>query len=146
MLDKIQQDLKQAQLNRDEVRVSTLRLLISEINNTRIQKGEELSDSDITAVVQREVKKRKEAAEAFRNGGRDEQADKEEAEMEVLKGYLPSQLSTEELTKIIDATINDLGASSITDMGKVIGVVMAKVGQSAEGGVVSGLVKERLSL
>ncbi len=145
MVVKLQQDLKSAQLARDEVKVSTLRLLLSEIRNSEIDKGGELSDSDIVSVVQQEVKKRKEAAEGFRFGQREEQAKKEEAEAEILKQYLPTQLSNEELTKIIEESINDVGATAITDMGKVIGMVMSKVKGSADGGTVSALVKEKLT-
>ena len=145
MVDKIQEDLKKAQLARDEVKVSTLRLLLSEIKNGEIAKGGNLGDEDIVSVVQREVKKRKEAAAGFRSGGREESAQKEEAELQVLQNYLPSQLSNEELTKIIEESINKLGAKSIADMGKVIGAVMGKVKGTAEGSVVSSLVKEKLS-
>ena len=145
MDERIKQDLKNAQLSRDEVCVSTLRLLLSEVTNTRIQKGEDLKDEDIISVVQREIKKRKESAEAFHTAGRAESAEKEEAEMKILQDYLPAQLSNEELTKIVEDTINELGANSPADMGKVIGAVMGKVGQSAEGSAVSSIVKQRLS-
>lgn len=145
MVDKIQADLKQAQLARDEVKVSTLRLLLSEIKNTEIAKGNSLSDEDIVSVVQKEVKKRKEAAAGFRSGGREEAALKEEAEAEILEGYLPEQLSNEELTKIVETTITELGATSISDMGKVIGAVMGKVKGQTDGGSVSSIVKDRLS-
>ncbi len=145
MVDKIQVDLKQAQFSRDEVKVSTLRLLLSEIKNAEIAKGESLGDPDIVSIVQKEVKKRKEAAIGFRFGGREEQAKKEEAESLILEGYLPAQLQLEELTKIVESSITELGANSIQDMGKVIGAVMAKVKGQADGGVVSALVKEKLS-
>ncbi len=145
LLDKIQSDLKSAQLARQEVNVSTLRLLLAEIKNAQIQKGEGLNDSEIVLIVQKEIKKRKEAASAFRLGSREEQALAEESESQVLAGYLPAQLSNEELTKIIETTINEMGATSISDMGKVIGSVMAKVKGQAEGGVVSSLVKEKLT-
>lgn len=144
MVDELQQDLKQAQLARDEIKVSTLRLLLSEIRNAEIAKGGKLSDSDLVSVVQREVKKRREAAAGFRSGQREEQAKKEELEAQVLQSYLPSQLSPEELTKIVERVINEIGATSIQDMGKVIGAVMGKVKGQADGGVVSALVKERL--
>lgn len=144
LLDQIQSDLKQAQLARDEIKVSTLRLLLSEIKNTEIAKGNDLVDQDVISVIQKEAKKRKEAIVAFRAGGREESAAKEESELKVLEQYLPSQLSTEELTKIVDETINEQGATSIQDMGKVIGVVMGKVKGQADGGTVSTLVKEKL--
>lgn len=145
MQDKIQQDLKQAMLARDEVTTSTLRMLISEIRNTQIAKGGELSDSDITSVIQKEVKRRKEAVLGFRQGGREEAALKEESEAKVLETYLPEQMTDQELIKLVESSINELGASSIQDMGKVIGVVRTKVGDQAEGGRISALVKSRLS-
>ena len=146
MVDKLQQDLKQAQLARDEVKVSTLRLLLSEIKNAQIQKGADLSDEEITQVIQHEVKKRKEAAAGFRTGDREEAALKEETEQRLLEGYLPDQLPIEELTKIVETTITEVGATGIADMGKVIGVVMGKAGGRSDGGTVSAIVKERLSL
>lgn len=145
LLENIQSDLKQAQLARDEVKVSTLRLLLSEIKNAEIAKGGELLDENIISVIQKEVKKRKEASLAFRQGGREEQAQKEEAESRVLEGYLPARLSDEALTKIVQDTINEVGATSIQDMGKVIGLVMSKVKGQADGGIVSSLVKEKLT-
>lgn len=145
MVDKIQADLKQAQLSRDEISVSTLRLLLSEIKNLEIAKGSSLSDEDIISVVQKEVKKRKEAAAGFRSGAREEQALKEETESRVLESYLPAQLSNEELTKMVEVAITEVGATSMSDMGKVIGVVMGRVRGQADGGSVSSLVKERLS-
>src|SRR3989338_6228313 len=143
MLDKIQSDLKQAQLSRDEIKVSTLRLLLSEIKNAEIAKGNNLEDQDIISVIQKEAKKRKEAIVAFRAGGREESAVKEESELKVLENYLPAQISTEELTKIVEESINEQGATSIQDMGKVIGAVMGKVAGRADGGTVSALVKEK---
>ncbi len=145
LLDKLQADLKDAQLNRDEVRVSTLRLLLSEVKNREIAKGGVLSDEDITSIIQRELKKRKEAAEGFRSGGREDSAAKEELEAKILADYLPQQMNNEELTKIVSDTINELGASSLADMGKVMSAIMGKVGGRADGGAVSHLVKEQLS-
>ncbi len=149
MLDRIQSDLKQAQLARDEIKVSTLRLLLSEVKNAKIAKGDPagagLADEEIILVVQKEIKKRKEAAEAFRSGGREEAAAREEAEFKVLESYLPAQMDSGELTKLIEETIDEVGATSMVDMGKVIGVVMGKVKGKADGGTVSDLVKERLS-
>ncbi len=146
MIDKLREDLKQAMLSHDEISVSTLRLLLSELKNAQIQKNVEvLSDSDIISVIQKEVKKRKEAAESFKQGGRTESAEKEEAELKVLEKYLPEQMSDEELTKIVEASITELGAASLSDMGKVIGSVMGKVGQSVEGARVSQMVRGKLS-
>ena len=144
MLDQIQADLKQAQLSRDELKTSTLRLLLSEIKNAEIQKSGELSDSEIISVIQKEVKKRKEAVEGFRSGGRVDQAEKEETEAKVLVEYLPAQISDEELTQLVDGAIKEVGATNLSDMGKVMGAVMGKVAGRADGGRVSTLVKEKL--
>lgn len=145
LIDQLQQDLKQAQLARDETKVSTLRLLLSEIKNAQIKKGEPLSDEDMVSVIAREVKKRKEASAGFRSGGREEQAQKEEQELNILQNYTPAQLSSEELTKIVEDTINEVGAKSIQDFGKVMGEVMGKVKGQTDGGAVSVLVKEKLT-
>ncbi|MDO8573816.1 MAG: GatB/YqeY domain-containing protein [Candidatus Daviesbacteria bacterium] len=142
---KIKSDLKQAQLSRDEIKVSTLRLFLSEIKNKEIESGETLSDEDIVSVCQREIKKRKEAAAAFRSGGREDSALKEEAELKILEGYLPAQITNEELTKIVSDIITELGASGMVDMGKVIGAVMGKVKGKADGATVSAVVKDKLT-
>lgn len=144
MLDKIQNDLKEAQLSRDETKVSTLRLLLSEIHNLEIIK-KTISDQDLISVIAKEVKKRKEAAEGFRGGGREQQAQKEEAEQKILQDYLPQAFSNEELTKLIEEAITEIGANSVQDLGKVMGVVMSKVTGRADGEIVSQLAKERLS-
>lgn len=145
LIDQIQSDLKNAQLSRDEIKVSTLRLLLSEVKNEEISRGNSLSDEDIISVVQKEAKKRKEAATSFRSGGRQDLAVREESELKVLESYLPVQLSNEELTKVVSETITELGAIGMADMGKVIGAVMGKVKGKADGGTVSGLVKEKLT-
>lgn len=144
MFDQLQADLKQAQLNRDEVKVSVLRMLLSELKYVQINSGQDLTDADVTTQIQKELKKRREAVEGFLKGGREELADKEKQEATVLEAYLPAQLSDEELTKIVDETISETGASTIADMGKVISSVMAKVSGQAEGARVSLLVKQQL--
>lgn len=145
MEEKIKEDLKQAQLKRDDTRVSTLRLLLAEIANARIAKGNKLSDEEIVSAIRREAKKRKEAMEGFRSGGREEAAAKEEAELMILEDYLPQQLQDDLLQKIVEDVINKLGANSLQDMGRVMGEVMSQVKGQADGGRVSALVKERLS-
>lgn len=167
MEEQIKSDLKTAMLARDEVTVGVLRMLMSELIYARDRKAKELSDKgtdsshdqdssipkidivltdqDITSVVQKEMKKRKEGAAGFRSGDREDMALKEESEAKVLEKYLPTQISDEELTKVVQEAINSLGASTMQDMGKVIGAVMAKVGQSSDGGRISAIVKEKLS-
>lgn len=143
-VDQIQEDLKQAQLSRDEVRVSTLRLLLSEIRNAQIAKGDTLEGQELIGVIQKELKKRREAAAGFRQGGREEQAQKEEAEAGVLQAYLPEQLSDEELTKLVEESINEVGATKLSDMGKVMSLVMNRVAGKAEGVRVSSMVQKKL--
>lgn len=145
LAEKLQLDLKQAQLSRDERKTSTLRLLLSEIRYGQIAKGSELSDEELLSLIGREIKKRKEAAAGFRQGGREGNAQKEEEEAGILASYLPAQLSDEELNSLTDEAIKQLGAASLQDMGKVMGLVMSKVAGKAEGGRVSTLVKQKLS-
>ncbi len=149
LLDSLHTDLKQAQLAHDEIKVSTLRMLLSEIRYVEIQKREgvrgELSDEDILTVIGREIKKRKESITTFRQGGREDLAAKEEAEAQILFSYLPAQLSDEELMQIINKVIKETGATQLKDMGKVMSAVMSQIGGRAEGSRVSNFVKEELS-
>lgn len=124
--------------------VATLRLLLSEIKNGEIAKGEPLTDPEIVVVIQKELKKRREAAEAFHNGNRQELAEREEAEAAVLDQYLPDQLPEDELRAIIEETVSSISAQGMQDMGRVIAAVRGKVGQAADGGTISRLVKEKL--
>lgn len=144
-LDKVSQDLQKSQLDKDELKTSTLRLLLSELKNETIKLRHELSDHESINVVQREIKKRREGASGFRQAQREELAQKEEAEERILAGYLPEQLSDEELTKIVEQSITDLGANSISQMGQVMAKVKEQVGQSADGGRISQIVREKLN-
>lgn len=151
MEDKLKEDLKQAQLMANEIVVATLRLVLSELIYLRVRKGlknddnASLSDGDVISVIQKELKKRRESAEAFRKGKREELAEREEAEAAVLGQYLPEQMSDEELTKVVEGVITELGASQMSDMGRVIGAVRAKAGFLADGAKISQIVKEKLS-
>lgn len=148
LINILQTDLKKAQLDKDELRVSTLRLLLSELRYAEIKKRESeyasLSETEIIPIIQREIKKRKEAALGFRQGKREESAKKEELEADILVKYLPEQLSDEDLMVIINQVITDTGVTGINDMGKVIGFVMGKAKGSADGSRISALVKEKL--
>lgn len=129
---------------RDEIRLSTLRLLSSALNYEFIAKQHVLSEEEELSVVRREAKKRKEAIEAYEKAGALERAEKEKKEMAILEEYLPAQISDEELVKIVDAAIEEIGRAAMADMGKVMGVVMSKVGGAADGGRVSKMVSEKL--
>lgn len=145
MLDKLQQDLKQAQKDKQEMVVSTLRLLLSEIQYEKGKTGTDLTDDQIIGVIQRELKKRKEASASFTAGDRLELAQKEQDEAVILERYLPEQLSDQELSEIVENVIAEANATSLQRMGEVIGLVMNKVGKSADGGRVSALVKQKLT-
>ncbi len=143
--EQIAADMKAAMKSGDKLRVSTLRLLRSEIKYAEIRKGESAGEEDIVSVVGREIKKRREAAEQFRQGGRPDAADKEEAEAAILQEYLPEQLSDGEIAALVDEAIAQTGAAGPGDMGKVMGVLMPKVKGKADGAAVSAMVKEKLS-
>jgi uncharacterized protein len=130
---------------RDEVKTSALRMLISAVRYTGNGRDSGFTDEEVIGVVQKELKKRKESADGFRQGGREDAALKEEQEAKLLQVYLPAQLSDEELTNIVEATITEVGAQTISDMGKVMGAVKEKVGSAADPSRISMVVKERLT-
>lgn len=144
----LQNDLKQSMLARDELKTSVLRLLLSAINYYEIQKGGagyEATDEDVLAVLQKEVKQRRESIEQFKAGNRQDLVDKETKELEILQTYFPAQMSEEEIITFVQQTITEVGATSIADMGKVMGALMSKVKGKADGRLVSQIVKTELS-
>ena len=143
--DRLMQDMKEAMKARDQLRLSTLRLLISEIKNKEIDSKGELKDEDILSIIQKAVKQRQDSIAQYEKGGRQDLADKEKAELEILKAYLPEELSQEEILKIIDEAIAATGASSPKEMGKVMKEVMPKVKGRADGKLVNELVRKRLA-
>jgi hypothetical protein len=142
--DTITPKVGEAMKAKDEIRLSTLRLLSSALNYEFIAKQHVLTEEEELAVVRREVKKRKDAIEAYEKAGAKERAEKEKKEMAVLEEYLPAQMSDSELIKIVDEAISALGATSMADMGKVMGAVVPKVAGRAEGARISKLVSEKL--
>lgn len=145
---KLQEDLTSSMRAKDELKTSTLRLLISAVKYFEIEKGldYQAADEDVIQVIGREVKKRKESIEMYTKGNRQELADKEARELEILQTYLPAQMSEEEVKKLVKEAIAQAGARSIADMGKVMGALMPKVKGKADGSLVSRIVKEELSL
>src|ERR1700761_5751801 len=133
--------------SRDQVRLRTLRMALTSITNEEVSGSSvhELSDEDIVKVLTREAKKRREAAEAYAAAGRAAQAEAERAEGEVLAGYLPAQLSDEELAGLVTAAIAESGAAGMPAMGKVMKVVTPRVAGRAEGGRVAAEVRRQLS-
>lgn len=144
----IQNDTKAALLSGDRFVGDTLRNLKAAILDEEVATGkreEGLSDSEIEKIIAREVKKRNESIAVYEKNGREDLADNERKEAEVLVKYLPEQLSEDELSKIIDAKISDLGVSGPQAMGQVIGAVKQQVGTSADGALIAKLVKEKLN-
>lgn len=146
LADRLQQEIKSAMLARDAERLGALRMLKSAVGYVQIEKKTEaLSDSDFIAIVQREVKKRRDAAEQFTTGGRPELAAKENAEIAVLETFLPQPLSPEELESLVRSAIQEIGATDKKQMGAVMKVVQAKAAGRADGKAISGVVSRLLS-
>jgi uncharacterized protein YqeY len=144
--DTILADLKAAMLAKDNIRRDTLRMLKSAIEYAKIeQKKEQLSDADILAVIKKQVKQRQDSIAGFDQGGRADLADKEKAEMAVLKSYLPEELSPAQLEEFVVAAIAETGAASKADMGKVMKVVQAKVAGRADNRAVSQMIGSKLA-
>ena len=145
--EKLRTDLSAAMKARDEVRTRTLRMSLTAVTNEEVagKQARELSDDEIVKVLTREAKKRREAAEAFTQAGRDEQAETERAEGAVLEEYLPAQLSDAELAGLVAAAIAETGAEGPRAMGQVMKVLNPKVAGRAEGGRVAAEVRRRLS-
>lgn len=144
----LQNELKQAMLAKDEVKKSTLRMLISAIGYYEIQKGGagyEATTEDLMAVIQKEAKQRKDAMASYNDGGRPELAAKEEKELAILQAFLPAQMGEEEIRVLVQEAIASSGAKSQQEMGKVMGVLMPKVKGKADGNLVNKIVRELLS-
>ncbi len=144
LLEKINSDLKEAMKAKDSVKVGTLRMVVSDIKYAKIEKMKEMDDGDIIAVIQKAIKSRKDSAEQYKNAQRPELAMKEEAEIAVLEVYLPEQMSSEEIEKIIRSVVRDIGATGAKDMGKVMQKLMPLVKGKADGKLVNEIVKKVL--
>ncbi len=147
--DRLRTDLTTAIKARDEIRSSTLRMLLTAVTNAEVAGKEqrELSDDELIGILSTEAKKRREAATAFDEGGRPEKADQERAELVVITDYLPQQLSEQEVTDIVTAAIASTGAAGegMKAMGKVMGVVQPQVKGRADGSFVAAEVRRQLS-
>ena len=147
LADQIQDDLKEALKTKDEIKISTLRMLIAAIKNFEISKGKagyKASDEEIVSVIQKEVKQRKESVEQYKAGNRQDLVDKESKELEILARYLPAQMSEENVEKIAREKIQEVGAVSSADMGKVMGALSQELKGKADMGLVSAIVKRSL--
>ena len=145
LITEIESQLKDAMRERDDARRDALRLILSSLRGAEKELQRELSEGEELQVLQRERKKRIEAAEAFRSGEREEQAEKEEAELEVLEEFMPEPLSEDEIEDIVDNVIAEVGATSMRDIGRVMADVMPQIAGRADGSSVSQLVREKLA-
>lgn len=144
--ERIRGDLTAAVKSRQTERATTLRLLLASCKNAEIGKRAPLTDDEFLAQVQKAIKQRREAIDAAQKGGRDDIRQKEEAELRILEEYLPAQLGEEDLAALVAQAIEEAGARSPADMGKVMKVLMPKIAGRADGAAVSRAVRQRLAL
>jgi len=145
LIAQLESEVKEATLARDAPRRDALRLILASLRTAEKDLQRPLSNDEELQVLQRERKRRQEAAEAFRAGGREEQAAGEEAELAVLEEFMPAPISEEELERIVDDAIAENGATSLRDMGRVMADVMPQIAGRADGSAVSQLVREKLA-
>jgi len=144
-IETIEGELREAMKARDAARRDALRLILNALKGSEKELQRPLSEGEELQVMQRERKRRVEAAEAFRAGGREEQAQSEERELAILEEFMPSPLSEEEIEEIVDDAIAEVGATSIADLGRVMADVMPQVAGRADGSAVSQIVREKLA-
>lgn len=140
----IQDDMKAAMRAGEKDRLKVIRMVLAAIKQQEVDQRTELDDAAVTSIVTKMVKQRRDSITQFREGKRDDLADAEEAEISILEGYLPEQLSNDEIDALIDSAIAASGASTMRDMGKVMGIVKQKAEGRADLGAISGKVKARL--
>ena len=145
LVEELEEEVREAMKARDEERRDALRLIVASLKSAEKDLQRPLSEDEELQVLQRERKKRQEAAEAFRGAGREEQAEKEEAELEILEEFMPDPLSEDELERIVDDAIAENGATSLRDMGRVMADVMPQIAGRADGSAVGQLVREKLA-
>ena len=145
LIAEIEDEIKDAMRARDQLRTDTLRLTLASLRAAEKELGRPLKEDEELQVLQRERKRRVEAADAFRAAGREEQAEKEEGELDVIEEFMPEPLDEEELEQIVDDAIAETGATSLRDLGRVMADVMPQVAGRADGSEVSQLVREKLA-
>jgi len=146
MQEKIQSQMADAMRGKDQLRLSVLRMMKTAVKNKEIEKMKPLDENECVAVLNTLVKQRKDSVEQFRKGGREELAQKEEAEIKIIEEYLPAAASEEDIRRAIEEAVAETGASSLKDMGKVMKAALGRLaGKSPDGSRVSQLVKEKLA-
>ena len=144
LLSDIKKDLKQAMLDKNDLERDTIRMFLAEVQRFEIDNQEVADDSKALQIVNKMIKQRNDSITQFKSGGRDDLADREQKEVDILSKYKPAQLSEEEVTLKVKEAIENSGASSMQDMGKVMGVLNSSLAGSADMGMVSKIVKENL--
>jgi uncharacterized protein YqeY len=144
-IETIEDEIKEAMRSRDNERRDALRLIVNALKNSEKELQRPLSEDEELQVLQRERKRRVEASEAFRAGGREEQADAEERELAILEEFMPEPLGEDEIEEIVDDAIAEVGATSMADLGRVMADVMPQIAGRADGSVVSQIVREKLA-
>ena len=145
ILQQLTEDMKQAMKAQEKLKLSTIRMLISQLKNEKIDSGKDLAPDEEIQILMNAVKKRKEAMEAYQKGNRQDLVEKEQQELEIIQQYLPAQMSDEEIAKQIDDIIQSTGASSIRDLGRVMSEAMKALKGKADGKKVQQLVREKLA-
>ena len=145
LVDQLNTDLKTAMKAKDRVTMETIRSLKKMLRDKEIEKNDDLSDEEQIKVLSSAAKRRRESIESYEEGGRQELADQEKAELKVIEQYLPEQMSEEEITSLVDTVIEETGASTMRDMGMVMGKVMPQVQGKADGNAVKNIVQQKLS-
>ena len=145
LIEEIDDELKDAMRARDAERRDTLRLILNALKNSQKELQRSLSEEEELQVLQRERKRRVEAAEAFRGGGHEDRAEAEERELAILEEFMPAPLGEDEIEEIVDDAIAEVGATSMADLGRVMADVMPQIAGRADGSVVSQIVREKLA-
>ncbi len=142
--EQITEAMKDAMRSKEKERLGTIRLMLSEVKRIEVDERIDIDDARLLAVLDRMVKQRRDSISQFEQAGRQELADKEQTEIVVIQDFLPQPLSEEELATMIDDTIASVGAESMKDMGKVMGIIKPQIQGRADAGVVSGVIKAKL--
>ncbi|WP_195852250.1 GatB/YqeY domain-containing protein [Aerococcus urinae] len=144
-IDQLNQDMKEAMKAKDKFRLSVIRMLKGALQKAEIDKEEALTDDEELSILSRELKQRKDSVNEFHEAGRDDLADQIAKEIEIVENYLPKQLSEEEITQAVKEVIDQVGASSMKDFGKVMGTAVAKLKGQADGNQIQKIAKSLLS-
>ncbi|GIR74460.1 MAG: aspartyl-tRNA amidotransferase subunit B [Prochlorococcus sp.] len=145
LLSDIKNDLKQAMLDKNDLVRDTIRMFLSEVQRFEIDNKEEVDDAKALQIINKMIKQRNDSISQFKEGGREDLADKEQQEVEILSKYKPEQLSEEDITEKVKSAIEETGAESMQDIGKVMGVLKSALAGSADMGLVSKIVKDQLA-